>query len=436
MKLLVVDDENLIARGIAHVIEQFRGPFKQVDIAYSGEDALEQMKEVHYDLLITDISMPGMSGLELIKEALASGLCENFCILSGYSEFEYARTAIRLGVEDYLLKPVDKEKLREMLEAVSRKSHSRDAARQRERKNLLADCLFGSQSPQNLRLDRREPLQILVVERLFQNAGSLPFDDLKSYLDQGLIEDILPVDHLPTMVLFSRPGLEDILASSLLKDFPGVYIGMATGAPSNGAELRKLYERALQAALIAHCFLGKHCLGENDLPVSQLCSQEELERLLARHFGIAVTEGQLLLYQLCWHNLTAESAESFVLGSANASNPYVAQMLSLAECRFTEALTLHKVAKTINLNPEYAGKLFRVEVGMSFSEYLNRYRITRILEFIAHNPSLSFEQLAPFMGFPDLRNFYRVFKRIMQTTPGKYRDSLCPPEKKPDHGES
>ena len=61
------------------------------------------------------------------------------------------------------------------------------------------------------------------------------------------------------------------------------------------------------------------------------------------------------------------------------------------------------------------------EVGISFLDYLNRYRIEQILECILQTPTLSFEQVALNMGFSDMRNFYRVFKRIMGTTPGKYR---------------
>lgn len=421
MKLLVVDDENLIVRGIAHVIEQFHGPFTQVDMACSGEDALEQMELVHYDLLITDISMPGMSGLELIETAQAKGVCENFCILSGYSEFEYARTAIHLGVEEYLLKPVDKEKLRELLEAVSRKSHSQNSARRQERENLLTDCLFGRADSHELH--RQEPLLLVVAESLFQTAGPILRRGLEKYRDNGLVDDILSTHDFPVLVLLGRSGMEDRLVNELLKDFHGIFIGTASGLPAKGSELRELYERALHAALSAHCFLGRHYLRGDGLSVPRSSSQEDLQRLLAEQLDVGATEGQLLFYQLCWRSLTTKPPVS---KSVAVSNPYVAQMVGLVERRFAEELTLNHVAKTISLNPEYASKLFRTETGMSFSEYLNRYRIARILEFMTHDPSLSFEQLAPCMGFPDLRNFYRVFKRIMKTTPGKYRELLCP----------
>ena len=149
MKILIVDDEKLIAQGVAYVIKQFGAEYGAVDTAFSGSEALEKMGAARYDLTITDVSMPGLSGLDLIEEAKKRGLCGDFCVLSGYSEFEYARTALQLGVEDYLLKPVDKGKLKKMLEAFREKQLSRSRALRRNLENLLADCLFGSVEPKD-----------------------------------------------------------------------------------------------------------------------------------------------------------------------------------------------------------------------------------------------------------------------------------------------
>ncbi len=423
MKLLVVDDENLIARGIAHVIEQFRGPFSQVDTACSCEGALRRMEQARYDLVITDISMPGGSGLELIKAAQDAGLCENFCILSGYSEFEYARSAIRLGVEDYLLKPVDKEKLRELLEAVSEKVRARDDSRRRERESMLTDCLFGRLEDQKLGGSR--PLLLAVAETLFRPADPELGRKLKEYRGRGLADQVLSIHHLPVFVLFSRPCAEKTLVNSLLKDSPVMFIGTAAGQPATGAQLRELYERALHAALTGHCFLGRRYTNGDALSVPRpFQGAKEFEKLTACQPDAAPTQGQLLFYRQCWRALAARPSAA---QDRNVQSPYAAQMIDLVEQGFARELTLNSAARSIGLSPEYAGKLFRTETGVSFSEYLNRYRIAQILEYMLRDPSLSFEQLAPSMGFPDLRNFYRVFKRIMQTTPGKYRDSLCPP---------
>ncbi len=432
MKLLVVDDENLIARGIAHVIEQFGGPFDQVDIAYSCEGALKQMEQVRYDLVITDISMPGASGLELIKAAQGGGLCENFCILSGYSEFEYARSAIRLGVEDYLLKPVDKEKLRELLEAISKKVCARDVSRRRERDSVLTDCLFGRLEDQELGNER--PLLLTVAETLFHPADPALGKKLKEYRGRGLADHVPSIHHLPVFVVFSRPCAARTLGRSLLEGSLVMFFGTAAGQPATGAQLRELYERALHAALCGHCFLGRRYMNGDALSVPRSAQgTKEFEKLLLRQLDANPTQGQMLFYRQCWRALAAKPAA----GDKSAQSPYAAQMIELVEQGFDRELTLNSAARTIGLSPEYAGKLFRTEMGVSFSEYLNRYRIAKILEYMLRDPRLSFEQLAPSMGFPDLRNFYRVFKRIMQTTPGKYRDSLCPPKDGPgyDDGE-
>ena len=109
MKVLVVDDENIIAEGIQVLIEKANMDSIRCDIANSGKEALQKARSCAYDLLLTDICMPGMSGLELIEEMKKENLCKHFSILSGFSDFEYAQTAIKFGVYDYLLKPVDKK---------------------------------------------------------------------------------------------------------------------------------------------------------------------------------------------------------------------------------------------------------------------------------------------------------------------------------------
>ena len=70
MKLLIVDDEILIAQGIQLIILRMKTAFEEVDVAFSGQEALEKLENTQYDLMITDINMPDMSGLELIRQVL------------------------------------------------------------------------------------------------------------------------------------------------------------------------------------------------------------------------------------------------------------------------------------------------------------------------------------------------------------------------------
>ena len=132
MKILIVDDERLILRGLKSCIEKISDLSCEVETATTGKQALERLEVFAADLLITDIEMPGMSGLELLEKVQQRGLCQNFIVLSGYDKFEYAKGAIQYGVKDYLLKPVDKEELRRNICAVAmRLSH-------REELDLLA----------------------------------------------------------------------------------------------------------------------------------------------------------------------------------------------------------------------------------------------------------------------------------------------------------
>ncbi|SDX34236.1 helix-turn-helix domain-containing protein [Paenibacillus sp. CF384] len=115
MKLLIVEDEAPILRGLLRKINQFHTPFTDITGASGAAEALETLRQHGADLVMTDINMPEMNGLELIQTAKNEGLCSRFIILSGYDDFSYARDALRLQVIDYLLKPIDDEQLEELL---------------------------------------------------------------------------------------------------------------------------------------------------------------------------------------------------------------------------------------------------------------------------------------------------------------------------------
>lgn len=115
MRLMLVDDERRILMGLEHIVNGLGTPFKNVVCARSGMEALELLEDSGADLLITDIVMPGMNGIELIRKVRERQLCERFAVLSGYQEFEYARSALQQGAVDYLLKPVNTSELETLL---------------------------------------------------------------------------------------------------------------------------------------------------------------------------------------------------------------------------------------------------------------------------------------------------------------------------------
>lgn len=120
-KVMLVDDEKLILQGLLNIIEWDKLDLEVIHLAEDGMEALEKFKDNPVDIIVTDINMPRLTGLELLKEIKALDSNVKFIILSGYDEFSYARTAIKLGVENYILKPIDEEELESSLKKLKKK---------------------------------------------------------------------------------------------------------------------------------------------------------------------------------------------------------------------------------------------------------------------------------------------------------------------------
>ena len=113
--IILADDEQQILYGMKKGIEWEKLGFRVAGVAQNGKEALELMEEVHPDLVISDIKMPFMDGLELAKHIHEDYMNTKVILFSGWDDFEYARQAIEVGVDQYLLKPVTRMKLKNVL---------------------------------------------------------------------------------------------------------------------------------------------------------------------------------------------------------------------------------------------------------------------------------------------------------------------------------
>ena len=114
-RILIVDDETLIRQGIQARLEYLGFEFEKIQEADDGLKALSVLQEEEIDIVITDIRMADMSGLDFIRQAKPLYPHIQFMILSGYAEFSYAEQAIQLGVSAYLLKPISNDELKKVM---------------------------------------------------------------------------------------------------------------------------------------------------------------------------------------------------------------------------------------------------------------------------------------------------------------------------------
>ena len=117
-KVVIVDDEPIIARGLSQVLPWEKYHYQVVGTALGGEEGLELIREKKPDIIFTDICMPGMDGLSMVAAFQVEFPDMEVAVLTGYRDFDYAQQAIRLGVTRFLLKPSNLDELEEAVQAM------------------------------------------------------------------------------------------------------------------------------------------------------------------------------------------------------------------------------------------------------------------------------------------------------------------------------
>ncbi|BFT74703.1 helix-turn-helix domain-containing protein [Paenibacillus sp. P36] len=143
MKIVIADDEYLAQQTLLSMIRQIEGEWEIVGVAGNGSELLDILRAQRPDIAFVDIKMPGMNGIEAIREGKVVAPHTEWFILSGYSEFIYAQEGIQLGVLNYLLKPLSLGELREALLSAKASIQERVVDKQRQFANSVQNLCYG-----------------------------------------------------------------------------------------------------------------------------------------------------------------------------------------------------------------------------------------------------------------------------------------------------
>ena len=156
-KILIVEDEPLISTLIRSILEEGVTSAQVIGEAVNGRQALQMIAERKPDIVLTDINLPILSGLQVIQQARESGFPGKFVVISGYNEFSYVQQALRFGVDDYLLKPIDDEELCRLVTNLTEELDTKAAAVRQISKN---DTIIKAQFLNRLVLAKLLPLSV------------------------------------------------------------------------------------------------------------------------------------------------------------------------------------------------------------------------------------------------------------------------------------
>ncbi len=272
-KILLVDDEPNVRQGIKMMIPWEELGCEVVGEADDGDDGLSKIMLLSPDIVIADIKMPGKTGIEMTEAAKALGFKGKVLILSGYSDFTYAKTAIALGVENFILKPVDEDELIDAIKAAGEKIT-------REREHRYRQEIG------------KEYLNEQLVKGLFSGSSDAVITVMNKYEYPGYCAAVVcsrsssEADNKEVRRFFGNSGNVDIVSVDL-SGTPGILFKGWSRADIKAA-LTKLYTTYKDRFYIA---CGEYVLSPAQIKTSYDCAEYIVRcRFIYDHLGIVFPE--------------------------------------------------------------------------------------------------------------------------------------------------
>ncbi|WP_164462091.1 response regulator [Bacillus sp. FJAT-42376] len=482
--LFIADDEKIVIEGLTSAVDWEKYKIQITGTAMDGIDALKQINCLRPDIVLADIRMPGMNGLDLIREAKRENPNLLFIMISGYSEFTYAKRAIEMEAVDYLVKPMEAadivasvKKAIEKLE--KRKEESKLTSKielyeaELEEKHVL-DVLMG-----------RCPLKPVPIRPLHEYAVAVIRGHNEAFvvhLREKCLEEFIYIVEDSVVMVSPRPhDLQDMLIS--LADLGNPVMGISR-VRQNDLHLPAAYEEAKEALKIG--IFGSQCLTKyeelkeyglhqgttmlkeielffssrpadvwnemghlidktmNYAEVNKLSPKKtkylcfNLIKTFLRHveaeyeledklFG----EGYLLYEEMeelksreelkQWlTNTVREAVEYLDQNRISFNEKLVLELKQYVNEHYSEPIVLDELGRRFYKSPAYLCSLFSKNAGQTIFEYITSVRIEHAKRLL-RSTNLKISEICEKTGYSNHKYFNQVFKKHAGKTPGQYR---------------
>lgn len=361
-KLLIVDDEEITRKGLVNFINRCELDLQIIGAASDGQKALDIFVESPADIVISDIRMPNMDGLELTKHIKSIDPSTIVILLSAYDDFKYAQQAVKLGAFDYILKPIDVD----VLTTVAHNAIN-FIGRNTEKKNETTVLLSGNE---------------------------LDFYTSDIYKSVSMIQDEL----LGTLKTGDTPRLQKLLDE----------IWHVLTSKNATLEFVKRFSAELFSQFI-RCMIN---------------IQEKPDFLVSDsnpHIKISQMESQESLYNWLSDSIS-RICDTVRCKKNNKQTKLVNEILKYIDENYMDnKLTLSTISERLYFSPNYLSAVFKDSMGIGFLEFLTNYRMEKAKKLLADIKYKIYE-ISSAIGYSDSHYFSRIFKECTGMTPTEYRE--------------
>ena len=431
-KLVLVDDELLEIEQLERLIKRVTEAFEIICFTNSVA-ALEYIKNNVVDIVLTDIRMPNMDGIALIKEIKKVKSDLNIVVLSGYAEFEYAKEAMHSGVRHYLSKPVSKNELQTALnetldELDSINNPDSEPVRflqdicigwyesVEEMQSEFAECGFpfnikeayGSIISVDIKRNANEHTEEYeksitdVLSKIFCERVYVSYNERNSYIcyifgNKNIDTDFI-VESLYNSVNINA-DVRVLEVFSALEDIDG----------------KKIYSTETRVEML----VSKIILSDNKKIAKRITAEYKKTQANSGKMGIGGVNA--LLSDKQRDMMEKIFAENNVALDTNGEDCAEKAKKYIHE-NYKRKITWEDVAKSVHMNPSYFSRYFRKKVGIGFHDYLLKCRLDKVKELLATNEEL--ERIATETGFTDARTLRRNFKLFEGISVSEYKKKM------------
>ncbi|MFC0296688.1 response regulator transcription factor [Geobacillus jurassicus] len=390
-KVLIADDEVIIREGIRESIDWNGFDMEIVAEAEDGQEALELALQHEVNVLFVDLSMPIMDGITLMKHVREKLPNCHMIVITGYDEFSYAQEAIRLQVDDYLLKPTNPQQLREVVAKVKEKL-------EQEQKEKRYMELLTNQVQKHLHVLREQ----FGMEWV---AGRLTEEEIMKHLSLFGLPRSCPAQVVVIQWLsFKNQSIvNDRDRQLLLFAIENVITELL-------ADGEKMVFRDSDEFIVMI----------NWKPISKE-QRGQIEMALKQHLYISASvyiktveggiTGVRTAYEKCKEQMAEESRLSPIVRRAKQ---YIQKHFSQPD------LTLESVARFLNVSPVYLSRMIKQELGIPFVHLLTKTRMEKAAELLL-STELPIHEIAERVGYDTQHYFSTAFKKAMGVSPNQYR---------------